>query len=156
MLELSSMPLLPGQNQGRTVTPVAADKLNEVGVNGSAFSIHKGDKITFPNEEPLVVSQKISNDANANSAYYVGVERNGTKSWLSVGILTRRDSDGKPLGKFQEEMLAKPSFKEIYDSLKGKTIVGGELKTHTFAVFDNGVRTDKTRERQIPEINYAE
>lgn len=156
MLELGkNMPLLPGQNAGRAVTRVESDKLAEVGVNGSAFAIHKDDHIVFPDQEPLVVSQPISNDVNANKAYYVGVERNGKPSWLGIGILTRRDSNGQPIGKFQEKMCEKASFKDIYDSLKGKTLVGGELKSYTSAVFENGVRTDKTRERLSPEITCA-
>ena len=155
MYELSNMPMLPGAAQGRAPKPVDAAKLNEVGVNGAAFSIHKGDTIEFPNEDPLVVEQKISNDANSATAYYVAVNRNGKPSWLGIGILTRRDADGKPLGKFQEDMLTYPSFKEIYEALRGKKIKGGELKNHDFAVFENGQRTDKRRTRQIPEIEYA-
>ena len=155
MLELNAMPLLPGQNAGRPVAKITSDKLAEVGVNGSAFAIHKDDVIKFPEGEPLVVSQPISADANANKAYYVGVERNGKNSWLGIGILTRRDVNGTPIGAFQEEMCQKASFKDIYDTLAGKSIKGGELKTHSFAVFENGVRTDKTRERSYPEISYV-
>lgn len=155
MYEVKDMPLLPGQNAGRTVNTVSVDKLAEIGVNGSAFAIHKDDVITFPNNDPLVVSQKISADENANLAYYVGVERNKKPSWLGIGILTRRDASGKPIGAFQEEMCQKASFKDIYESLKGKTIKGGELKSYTSAVFENGVRTDKTRERVSPEILYV-
>ena len=156
MLELSSMPLLPGAAQGRTPVQVDSAKLNEIGVNGSAFTIHKGDVIEFPDDAPLVVSQKINDSANSPVAYYVAVKRNGENSWLGIGILTRRDANGKPLGKFQDEMLSKPSFKEIYDSLRGKKIKGGDLKDHEFAVFENGQRVEgKTRTRQIPEIEYV-
>lgn len=155
MFEVSNMPLLPGEAQGRIRTQVDASKLNEIGVNGGAFAIHKGDIIEFPDESPLVVSQHISDDPKSNVAYYVAVNRNGKPSWLGIGILTRRDSNGKPLGKFQEEMLTKASFKDIYDSLRGKKIKGGELKEHTFAVFENNTRTDRVNTRSIPEIEYA-
>lgn len=155
MLEINSMPLLPGAMvPGRAPQVVSPDDLRGVGISGGAFALHKGDKIQFPDEEPLVVSQKINSSENSPVAYYVAVIRNGEKSWLGIGNLTRRDANGLPLGKFQEEMLTKPSFKEIYDSLRGKTIVCGEMKSHQFAVFENGQRTEKTVSRSYPEISY--
>ena len=156
MLELNQMPLLPGQAQNRTVTQVDGNELNKIGINGGAFAVHKGDVIQFPDEDPLVVSQKVNDSANSPLAYYVGVIRNGEKSWLPIGTLTRRDAKGLPLGKFQEEMLTKPSFKEMWNALKGKTIKGGEPKEYEFAVFENGIRTDKTRTRSISVIEYAQ
>lgn len=153
MIEISSMPLLPGATSGRTVATVDASKLNEIGVNGGAFAIHSGDTIKFYDDEPLVVCQPINTSADSPKAYYVAVERNGEKSWLGIGILTRRDGHAVPLGKFQEEMLTKPSFKEVYGALRGKTIKGGALKQHEFSVFENGKRVEgKYNVRSVPEI----
>lgn len=155
MLEIKDMPLLPGQNSGREVKIVDIAKLNEVGVNGSAFALHKDDVIAFPAGEPLVISQKVRNEANSPLAYYVGCIRNGKNSWLSTGILTRRDYTGAPIGEFQKKMCEKPSFKEIYEYLAGKTIKGGELKAVKFYRFVNNQRTDETREQYVPEIIEA-
>ena len=95
MFELSQMPILPGANQeGRAPQPVSVEKLNTVGVSNTAFSLHEGDVIKFPEGTPLVVSQKIRNSADSPVAYYVAVERNGKPSWLGIGILTRRDAEG--------------------------------------------------------------
>lgn len=155
MLEISSMPLLPGQNDGRAVVKVNSTDLKNVGINAGAFAVHTDDVIEFPEGEPLVVSQPISKAENANKAYYVGVIRNGKNSWLPVGALTRRDASGNPLGSFQEEMLRYPSFEEIYAALAGKKIKGGRMIEHEFAVFENGERTDKTRVRSVCEILHA-
>lgn len=154
MFEIDKMPKLPGQNRGLEPQEVKVEDLSNIGINGGAFGIREGEIIEFPNEIH-VVGQKISADKDANTAYYVGVLRDGKESYLSLGLLTRRDADGKPLGKFQQDMLAYPSAKEILESLKGKKIKGGSPVTHKFAVFVNGVRQNETRERAIPEINYV-
>jgi hypothetical protein len=154
MLDIAKMPALPGQFNGRPVETVAAEALASVGVNGAAFALHTGDIIEFP-AEPLVIKQRINSTPNSPEAYYVAVVRNGQNSWLSVSSLTRRDAKGQPLGKFQEDMLKYPSFKEIYEALAGKKIRGGAMKEHEFAVFENGQRTEKTRTRSVTEIEYA-
>jgi hypothetical protein len=146
------MPLLPGQNAGREVNPVDVNKLNEIGIQVGAFALHKDDVIKFPEGQPLVVSQKVRNEANSPLAYYVGVERNGKPSWLGIGILTRRDHTGTPIGDFQKKMCEKASFKEIYEELAGKAIKGGELKEVKMAVFRDGQRTDDVRSTYVPEI----
>lgn len=156
MLELKAMPLLPGQNNGRSISQVPVENLKSIGVTGSAFSVHTGDVIQFPEGDPLVVSQKINaNDPQSNLAYYVGCIRNGKNSWLAVGQLTRRDATGAYVGKFQEEMGKYPSFQDVYAALAGKSIKGGEMVEKEFAVFDNGVRTDRTQKRMICEIEWA-
>ena len=157
MLEFNKMPLLPGQKQGRDVNPVDVNNLNAIGVQGGAFQLHKGDVIEFPAGEPLVVSQKVRNAPDSPLAYYVGCIRNGKESWLSISSLTRRNYQGLPIGKFQEAMCEKPSFKEVYEELAGKKIKAGEPKEVIFAVFDRttGERTDKTVPRYIPEIEWA-
>ena len=150
---MNNMPLLPGSNmEGRQPEQVSQDDLKTVGISGSAFAIHTGDVIKFPEGQPLVVKQKIRNEENSPIAYYVGVERNGKASWLGIGNLTRRDVDGKPLGKFQEKMLRYPSFAAMYEDLAGKTIKGGTLREQFFAVFDNGKRTNEKVGRMIADI----
>lgn len=159
MIELSSMPLLPGQKVGESFKTVDAEKLAEVGQNRGAFSLHEGDKIEFPDQDPIVAMTLVRpamGDASPK-AYYVAVVRNGANSWLPVGILTRRDAENKPLSRIQEEMLTKPSFKEVYASLRGKTVIAGKSKTYKFAHFDNnGNRVEgQFDERSIPTLEYA-
>lgn len=157
MFEIQNMPLLPGQNQGRVVNEVPAEDLAGIGVSRNAFGMNKGDVITFDNDEkPLVVSQKIRDDANSPLAYYVAVTRNGKPSWLSTSVFNRRDHEGKPVTKFQEKMLELGAFNEWYAYLKGKTLVGGKVVTYQSAVFDGDVRTDKLRTQRIPEIEILE
>ena len=153
------MPLLPGQKVGENFKVVSAEKLAEVGQNRGAFSLHEGDKIEFPDQDPLVAMTLVRpalGDASPK-AYYVAVVRNGKNSWLPTGILTRRDVENRPLGKIQEEMLTKPSFKEVYEALRGKTVVAGKSKTFKFAHFDgNGNRVEgQYDERSIPVLEYA-
>ena len=157
MLEFNKMPLLPGQKQGRDVNPVDVNTLNEIGIQGGAFALHKGDVIEFPEGQPLVVSQKVRNTPDSPLAYYVGCIRNGKESWLAISSLTRRDYQGVPVGDFQVKMCEKPSFKEVYEELAGKKIKAGEPKEVKFAVFDNktGERTDKVQSRYLPEITWA-
>ena len=137
------------------VRPVDAEALKTLGVNGGAFTLHKGDVIEFEGEAPQVFSQPVNTSDNSPLAYYVACTRNGKPSLLSIGILTRIDAKGQPLGEFQAKMREKANFAEVYEALKHKKIKGGELKSHEFAVFENGVRTDRVQTRMIPEIEWA-
>lgn len=152
------MPLLPGANNGRQVVEVSADKLREIGVSGSAFSIHEGDQIKFDDvDTPLVVSQPIRKGSDT-LAYYVACERNGNPSWVGIGVFTRRNVEGQPVGKFQEKALREPSFADIYKNLlKGKTITSVGTLTYQAAHFDAaGVRDEeKTDTRTCPNIEYV-
>lgn len=155
MFTLNQMPLLPGQ-QNRPVAQVAADNLKSIGVSGGAFALHVGDIIKFPDEEPLVVSQKIRETEDSPVAYYVAVERNGKPSWLSVSTLTRRDGHNEPIDAIRKELSYLPSFAEVYNSLRGKSIKCTEMKTVDLAVFENGQRVDgKFQQRPMGVVEYA-
>ena len=148
------LPHLPGENDGRPVSVVNANELSDVGTNGGAFAIHEGDKIKFDGD-PIVIKQPINKQPGSPVAYYVGVERNGKPSLLSISTLTRRDVDGNPLDKVRAEMLQQPSFKEMYDILRGKTIVGKTMKTFDFPVFKDGGRVEGEKvARKMCVVDY--
>lgn len=135
---------------------VNADALKSIGVQGGAFAIHPDDVIEFPNEEPLVVSQKINKEANSPVAYYVAVTRNGKPSWLSISTLTRRDVNGDPLDDVRKELSYLPSFAEVYNSLKGKKIKCTGMKTFDFPHFENGKRVEGvTDKRNMGVVVYV-
>ena len=91
------MPILPGANQeGRAPQPVSVEKLNTVGVSNTAFALHEGDVIKFPEGTPLVVSQKIRNSADSPVAYYVAVERNGNNAVCSRVVRNRKSISHQP------------------------------------------------------------
>lgn len=155
---LADMPLLPGQNNGREVNEVSTADLKSIGVSGSAFSLHVGDKIAFDAGTPLVVSQAVrANDPKSPLAYYVACERNGNPSWLGISVFTRRDATGQPVGEFQKTALREPSFEAIYNNLlAGKTITASKMKTYQATEWDAaGNRLDTTVERQAPVIEYV-
>lgn len=155
MFTLENMPLLPGQQQ-RPISEVSAGNLKTIGVQGGAFALHQGDVIKFPDEEPLVVSQKIRDEANSPLAYYVAVDRNGKPSWLAIGALTRRDAHNEPLDEVRKELSYLPSFAEVYNTLRGKSIKCTKMKTVDFAVFENGQRVDgKFQQRSVGIVEYA-
>lgn len=156
MYQISDMPYLPGQRDGRPVVQVSAEQLNEVGANGSAFSFHVGDVVKFEETDtPLVVSQPVTKDST-RLQYLVACEKNGRKSWMGIGIFTRRDATGAPVGDFQEKALKEPSFKEVYAALlSGKTLTCKSLVDKQFAVFKDGERTDELQTRKVPVIEYA-
>lgn len=157
MFTLDQMPLLPGQFNGREVSQVAASDLASVGANMGAFTMHLNDVIAFDaTDAPLVVKQPINDKDDSPMQYFVACTRNGNPSWLTVGILSRRDADGKAIGEFQEKALLEPSFKEIYAHLlSGKTITCKSMVDKEFSVFKDGVRTDARQTRKVPVIEYA-
>lgn len=156
---IENMPLLPGQNNGRSVETVDANALKSIGVSGSAFAMHVGDKISFEaTDEPLVISQKVrANDPQSPLAYYVACERNDKPSWIGISVFTRRDADGQPVGEFQKTALREPSFAAVYANLlAGKTITADTTSTYKASEFDTaGNRLNTTVERTIPVIKYA-
>ena len=155
MFTLDQMPLLPGQ-QSRPVNAVDADNLKAIGVQGGAFALHEGDVIKFPDGNPLVVSQKIREAADSPLAYYVAVERNGKPSWLSISTLTRRDGHNEPLDDVRKELSYLPSFAEVYNAIRGKSIKCTKMKTVDLAVFENGQRVDgKFQQRSMGIIEYV-
>lgn len=159
MFDIKSMPLLPGQNDGREVKTVNPENLNGIGIQGGAFALHVNDVIEFEDtDKPLVVSQPVRKTPNSPVAYYVGCTRNGKPSWLGIGIFTRRDAEGKAIGEFQSQALNCPSFKEVYATmLAGKKITAKETATYKAAKFDDaGNRVEgETISRNAPVIVYA-
>jgi len=156
---LTDMPLLPGQNNGRDVTTVSADALKSIGISGSAFAMHVGDTIAFEEtNEPLVISQAVrANDPQSPVAYYVACERNGKPSWIGISNFTRRDAVGQPIGEFQKNALKEASFAAIYDNLlSGKSITASETVTYKAADWDTaGNRLETTHDVTAPVIKYV-
>lgn len=148
MLMFTQLPILAGSKE-RPMTPVNVEDLKTVGVSNNAFALHTGDTITFPDQDPLVVSQKIRNTEDSPLAYYVGVEKNGKPSLLSVGYFTRRDVNGNPIGEFQAKNLDCANFLEMYNLWRGKTIKGGETKSFDMAKFSpSGERLEGETRKQ--------
>lgn len=160
MLTINDLPVIPGQNT-RPVTAVSAEQLKEVGQNNGIFAIRKDDKLTFDaTDSPVVYSQPVrENDANSPKAYYVGCTRNGKPSWVGIGIFTRRDAHGQPLGKIQEDALRNANFAEVYKNvLSGKTIVCDSLVEKEMAAFDRttGQRLAENRKSMVPHLKYED
>jgi len=157
MFTINDMPLLPGQNNGREIQTVTAEQLKEIGVSGSAFAMHVGDKLEFDSTNtPLVVSQPVRKDSQ-NLAYYVACKRNGNNSWIPVSTFTRRDANGQPIGEFQKQALNEPSFAEVYAKmLSGKTITAETTTQYQAPKFDTaGNRLEETVTRIAPVLKYA-
>lgn len=156
---LNDMPLLPGQNSGRAVSEVPSDALKTIGISGSAFAMHVGDKIAFEEtDSPLVISQPVrANDPDSPLAYYVACERNGKPSWLGISNFTRRDAEGQPIGEFQKNALREASFAAIYDNmLSGKAITATETVVYKAADWDTaGNRLNTTHDITAPVIKYV-
>ena len=158
-MNVKDYPPLPGATTGRPMTEVtSAEDLKAVGVSGTAFAIHQGDKISFEaTETPTVVKQPVrANDASSPVAYYVGCIRNDKPSWVGIGIFTRRDTDNQPIGELQAKAVNEPDFLSVYANLlAGKTITCDKLIEVKTPVFENNARTDKTQVRMMPNIIYA-
>ena len=159
MFNLDAMPILPGQTSGREVKTVNPEDLKSIGIQSGAFAMHINDVVEFENtDKPLVISQPVRNTPNSPLAYYVACTRNGKPSWLGIGILTRRDVEGKPIGEFQANALNYPSFLDLYSSmLSGKKITAKDTVTYRAVKYDAaGNRVEgETIFRTAPVIVYA-
>lgn len=150
MKEITEYPMLPNATL-REPSRVDESQLSAIGVNAGAFGIHEGDKISFDDDE-FVVAQKINNNADSPTAYYISCTRNGKKSYVSASQLTRRgykDDKLVYLGKLQETLGSMPSLKERMDYISGKSFVGSKAETFQFAHFENGIRTERFDTRTV-------
>lgn len=158
MKELKNYPKLPYASE-RPAVEVSTDMLTSINVNTGAFGIHENDIISFDNDES-VIRQQISKDNNGKFAYYITCTRNGKNSLVSASQLIRRAYDNEDnlvyVGPLQAKLAELPSLKEQLETIAGKTFVGSEPREFKFAVFENGIRTEKKETRRISVLTERE
>lgn len=171
-MNYADYPVLPNA-ENRPVRQITADEIPNVGANSGAFSIHKGDILEFKEETPMMCAQEVSDTPSPTTgkkpeAYYVACLRKragqaeGKPSWVGIGIFTRRDIDGKPVGEFQERASVYANFQDLYDAeLKGKTLTCTGMIKKKFPRFQDGKRlknedgTWASREADVPTFTIA-
>lgn len=154
---VAEMPAVPGAAL-RPAEKVSPEELKNLGVNISAAQINSGDVVEFDTADPVVMKQEFRSGIYAYyvAAYKVKGDRK-IPTWISIGSLTRRDGHNKPLDAVRAELSSLPSFREVYDFLKGKKLKGLEAKEYEFAVFEDNVRKEgEFTKRYVAPLEYVD
>lgn len=150
---LSDFPAVPFASE-RPLVAATEEQLNEMTTTNAAYAIRKGDTIEFTildNAGKVPVCIQKSQDANGRPTVYIPVMRNGKKSWITGGNLTRRAKDGVVISEFNEKMRTFPTWKELAAELQGKTVKCTEVRSFTF----NEWGTNNSVERPCPILTFV-
>lgn len=147
-------------------TAVTPDKIKEMNINVSAYSMRPGDKVTFDivdeKGQPVVYSRPLNPTLGDKSPIvnYLAVTRQGIQSWLSIGTLTRRDFNRQATCKVVEDCLKAASFLDMFHNLlEGNTITCTKMEKKQFQKFDAATRArleGEYEERETPIIEWCE
>ena len=123
-------------NEKEVVRVWLSDIPNYINQPFGAFTIHKDDIVMIDKGEPCVVISRFK----GQYYYLLSVIRNNKKSWLNLGILTRCDAFGQPLGEFQKTMLSYDTWEKRLNYLMGRTLKGGDLFAKEILTFTTAVK----------------
>lgn len=153
-IELKQLPELRATNGRKVETGLPIEALSSSGRAMVQTGLNVGDTLEFPSE-PVIASQEVR--PNGPKAYVLGVKRNDTFGWASIGSLRRTDANMKPVGPVAIE-LNSDKFENDVDRVKflaGKKIEVYATETVTVAKFDEaGARLKETDEKEIPVCRF--
>ena len=137
--------LMPGLKRVLSLEKI---KITDIFRVGSLQRVKKGDVIYFvKTDKPIVVTH----ERKGLSFYYLACNWNGIRSWLSMGILTRRDAFGNPVDGFRAMVLRESNINSLYRNLlAGKTITCIEEKEVQVSVYKDGYPTSETKPTMVP------
>lgn len=152
------LPTIPTR-QGLGIKESTLDSMESKGTNGGAYPVNVGDVVEFPDtvDDVRIVEREVRAGVNGQPApteALLLVRKNNKLSYLSISNLRRRDSKMQPVHPVAQELHACENDKERIIKCLGRTITATESVTYNEAIFDNGVRTDKTRERTVAKLIF--
>lgn len=142
---------------------VKFDDLTGVGEPRNGYGMNVGDVIDFPETKEDIKLMAIPIRENGPKQYVVLVLKNGKQAWLGLSNLRRMDFEMKPVHPVAEalaEAITKQALpnddKTRLNLVLGKKITATEPVTYKEAIFEDGTRTNDTRERTTAKLIFAE
>ena len=153
--EVKDFPQIPAIG-GRQVIEGSLKELEEKGVSLVTYGVNENDIFVFPETLDQIEIKKRQIRPNSTSyEMLLKVVRNGKGSWLSVGVLNRRDHKFQPVHPVAESLSSCENDAELVKAMLGKTIKGEKMVDFTRNKFDNGVRLDEIETVKTAYLVYA-
>lgn len=153
--EITDFPDLPVIG-GREVKEATLADLESKGTTLVTYGVNEGDTIIFPETaEQIVIKQRQIRPNQDSFEMLLQVVRNGRGSWLSVGVLNRRDHKYQPVHPVAESLTDCANDAERVKAMLGKTIKGDKKVDYTRNKFVGGVRTDEIETVKVTYLVYA-
>lgn len=150
--------------RGKAVpTEVKFNDLTGVGEPRNGYGMSVGDVIDFPETKEDIKVMAIPIRENGPKQHVVLVLKNGKQAWFGLSNLRRMDSEMKPVhpaAKDLTEAITKQALpnddKTRLQLVLGRKITATEPVTYKEAIFEDGVRTNDTRERTTAKLIFVE
>lgn len=149
---LSDMPAVPFA-QDRPLVPATSEQLDAMTTTNAAYAIRKGDELVFDilnSEGKVAICIQPPQDDDSRPIVYIPCHRNGKKSWITGGNLTRRAKDGQVISVFNEKMRTFSTWGDLAEELTNKTVVCSDVQNFKF----NEWGTNREVDRPCPILAY--
>lgn len=139
------------------------EALEGVGEPRNGYGINVGDVVEFPETESDIELMEIPIRENGPKQFVVLVMKNGKQAYFGLSNLRRMDNKMNPVHPVATALRDAVAAQALPNDDKtrlrlmlGKTITATEPVTYNEAIFENGVRTEDTRERTTAKIIFSE
>ena len=138
----NDFPALPyaEQNQPREIS---ANTSARAVVGGDAFAPKLNDVFTFPyvDKDGKVIAVEQDVTGTTNVSVTIACDRNGEKSWIRLGELTRVDKDMNPTCDFTAKVRNEcPTVEDVQKYLVGKTLKVVNMASKDITLFGSTTR----------------
>ena len=154
--DVKDFPAIPAIG-GRKVEGATLKELEEKGTTLITYGVNEGDVIVFPATEDQIELKKRQIRPNSdNYEMLLKVVRNNKGSWLSVGVLNRRDHKFNPVHPVAEALTGCANDAERVKEMLGTTIEAKKMVDYTRTKFVNKMRTDEIETAKVAYLTFVE
>lgn len=150
----NDMPAVPFA-QDRPLVSATSEQLDAMTTTNSAYAIHKGDELVFDilnAEGSVAICIQPPYDDDSFPIVYIPCHRNGRKSWITGGNLTRRAKGGRVVSPFNEKMRVFATWRDLAEELTNKTVICVDVQIFQF----NDWKTGQEINRPCPILKYKD
>lgn len=144
-------------------TKVDFNALEGIGEPRNGYGMAVGDTVEFPDTEQDIELMAIPIRENGPKQYVVLVKKNGKQAWFGLSNLRRMDHEMKPVHLVAKTLAEQVNAQALPNDDKtrlklmlGKSITARESVTYKEAIFEDGTRTNDTRDRTTANLIFKE
>lgn len=150
-----AMPVVPVRS-GLSIKEGGIEALKGKGVGLVTYGLSVGDTFEFPDtiEDVKTITRQVRANSDAVEVLILGI-KNGKPAYLSASNLRRYDHKMQPVHPVAEALRSCEDDAVRIEACLGKKITANEEITYNEAIFENGMRTDGTRERKVAKLIFC-
>lgn len=150
-----AMPVVPVRS-GLSIKEGGIEALKGKGVGLVTYGLSVGDTFEFPDtiEDVKTITRQVRANSDAVEVLILGI-KNGKPTYLSASNLRRYDHKMQPVHPVAEALRSCEDDAVRIEACLGKKITANEEITYNEAIFENGMRTDGTRERKVAKLIFC-